>query len=76
MFISSQSGQNLCLINGKLYKKIKGRMFRTYYKCVETKCDAELIVVDLKGGFLKIIRDHRPFCTNQGTLSRTNLLQK
>ena len=67
-FVSSRTGQNLCYINGKLYKKIKGRMFRSFYKCVEAKCDAELVVVDLKGGFLKIVRDHRPFCKNKGSL--------
>lgn len=34
--------------------------------CVENKCDAEIIVNDLKGGFLKIVRDHRSFCKNRG----------
>lgn len=80
-FVSSKTGQNLCYINGKLYKKIKGRMFRSFYTCVESNCDAELVVVDLKGGFLKITRDHRPFCKNKGSLptsatSKIKCLQK
>lgn len=68
-FITSLTGQPLCSINGKLYKRIKGRMYRSYYVCVEEKCNAEIIVNDLKGGFLKIIREHRSSCKNRESQS-------
>lgn len=54
-------------INGKVYKRIKGRMYRSYYMCIEAKCDAEVIVNDLKGGCIKVVRGHRPNCKNVGT---------
>lgn len=64
VFVTSRAGNNLAQINGRMYKRIKGRMYRSYYKCIETKCDAEVIVNDLKGGFIRIVREHRSFCTN------------
>lgn len=61
----SRSGGNLAQINGKVYKRIKGRMYRSYFKCIESKCDAEVIVSDLKGGFIRIVRGHRSDCKNE-----------
>lgn len=64
IFVTSKAGNNLAQINGRMYKRIKGTMYRSYYMCIETKCDAEVIVNDLKGGFIRIVREHRSFCKN------------
>lgn len=63
-FVVSRSGDNMAQIDGRLYKRTKGRMYRSYFQCIETKCDAEVIVSDLKGGFMKVLRGHRPGCKN------------
>lgn len=64
IFVTSREGNNLAQINGQMYKRIKGRMYRSYYMCIEKQCDAEVIVNDLKGGCIKIVRAHRSFCKN------------
>lgn len=64
-FVVSRTGGNLAQINGKMYNRIKGRMYRSYFKCIESKCDAEVIVNDLKGGFIRIVRGHRSDCGNE-----------
>lgn len=47
-----------------MYKKIKGTAYRTYFACVEPKCNAQIIIHDLKGGFIKVVQDHRNNCKN------------
>lgn len=52
-------------INGKIYKRTKGRMYRSYFTCIEENCNAEVMVNDLKGGYIRIIRDHRSGCKSK-----------
>jgi hypothetical protein len=51
-------------------------MYRSYYICVEKSCDAEIIVNDLKGGFLKIVREHKSFCRNNYADTIVSMRQK
>lgn len=64
-FIASRTGENLIQLNGRMYRKTLGRAYRSYWQCIEIRCDAEIMVNDLKGGFLKIIKDHRPHCQHE-----------
>lgn len=50
------------VLGKKVYKKLKGRAYRCYYKCVVTGCPGQVMVNDLKGGSLKLIDDHFSNC--------------
>lgn len=64
VFLTSKEGISLARIKGKDYKKIKGTAYRTYYACVDTSCHAQVVISDLKGGFIKILKDHKTNCKN------------
>lgn len=62
MFVVSRNGGNLAQINGQMYKRTKGRMYRSYFMCIEPECKAEVIINDLKGGFIRVVSEHGQNC--------------
>lgn len=61
---ADQLGNVIVGINNKLYRKLKGRAYRSYYICINKGCEGEVMVNDLKGGEIKEIRPHEVFCEN------------
>jgi hypothetical protein len=62
--VTSRGGGSLIQFNGKMYRKIKGTPYRSIYLCTERKCEAQIMVNDLKGGMVKIIKNHHSRCMN------------
>lgn len=61
---ADQLGNILVGINNKLYRKLRGRAYRSYYICINKGCEGEVMVNDLKGGVIREIRSHESFCEN------------
>lgn len=51
-------------INNKLYKKLRGRAYRTYYICIKKNCEGQVMVNDLQGGVVTEIKPHTVTCEN------------
>lgn len=51
-------------IQNRLYKKIKGRAYRSYWLCIKERCDGQIMVNDLKGGEIVQITPHVKACMN------------
>lgn len=49
-------------IQNRLYKKIKGRAYRSYWLCIEEGCSGQIMVNDLKGGEIIEITAHSNNC--------------
>lgn len=49
-------------IQNRLYKKIKGRAYRSYWLCIEMGCSGQIMVNDLKGGEIVEITPHDKHC--------------
>lgn len=64
LFVTSKGGGNLVKFNGKMYRKIKGTPYRSTYLCTEKKCEAQIMVNDLKGGMVKVMKNHHAQCLN------------
>jgi hypothetical protein len=64
LFVTSRGGGSLVQFNGKMYRKIKGTPYRSTYLCTEKNCEAQIIVNDLKGGTVKVIKSHNSRCMN------------
>lgn len=52
-------------INNKLYKKCRGRAYRTYYICIKKNCGGQVMVNDLQGGIINEVQPHVASCLHQ-----------
>lgn len=59
---SSKAPSHLLKYDGRLYKKVIGRAYRTYWKCIEKACNGQLLVNELKGGSISTHVKHATNC--------------
>lgn len=64
MTVAPVSTDILLGIQNRLYKKIKGRAYRSYWLCIAEKCLGQVMVNDLKGGEVVQITPHMKDCLN------------
>ena len=52
---------------GKFFRKIAGRCYRSFWKCIQDSCEGQIMFNDLKGGCVKVVADHIRYCNNKGS---------
>lgn len=60
--VTKQNNQETVLYNGYTYKKYKGRAYASYFTCIGHGCTGQIVLSELKGGSIKIQRDHLDDC--------------
>lgn len=54
--------QEVLQFNGKEYKKLVGRAYRSYWTCLNRPCEGQVLINELKGGSIKLVKEHSPGC--------------
>ncbi|XP_055695348.1 modifier of mdg4-like isoform X26 [Lutzomyia longipalpis] len=63
-YIDADIKDDVMHLHSKIYKKYMGRAFRSYWRCINASCGAQLVLSDLKGGSIKVMSEHTPDCTD------------
>lgn len=60
--LSEYQNKQVLITNGHMYKKYRGRAYQSFWLCMMTKCNGQVVLSHRKGGSLKIVCNHSLDC--------------